>query len=801
MNFRILGLAACLLPAVLFAQPFQWTTFTSTSSIVAMTPVGDRLWTATEGGLAGYDVTTGRFDIYTNTRGLLVNRTAAVGEDAAGFVWAGLSNGLITRINPQTGAVRQIDDLQQGGVFEITDILAVGEEVFVAGNNGIYRFSYFPAADNYRVRESIRVLGGFSSETRVTALAVAGGYLYAGTGIGLARASLASANLSQPSVWQNFAAPEGLPELAISKLQGYDDLLLIATANYVLHFDGTAFTTEASIGGVIGFSSRRHNGILWATNAVQVFVRDGQTGVWANYLPPLNGVTGVEVLEDGDRTDVVASLLDTPEGRGGLAFSTYPAATSWGVPRRAAGIGGNFITALWVDPSGRLWAGGASHTSGVYVRDAIDGTWTNYTASTGYSHPFFHRPMLSFINDDFGGIWASSQGGGIARFFGDTLFVYNTTDSASFYNADGVLKPRFAGIDGDPAYVESRLARDARGDLWVTNLEAANGVGLISIPREWIAEGNNSGPWTYHIPNPSNPPTGTGYVDQVIVDPLQRVWVGTGRNPVRSYVLDPRGSPSDTTRDTWLLYQPKDLQDAVTCFEDINPVVLDWDIDSQGYLWIGTVNGAYYTQGGIPQDLSQLRFICVVDLPVGRRVNAVHVDAQDNKWFGTDNGVAVLDKNFNWIHVFQTATSVSNQSDLIANEISAITSNPKTGEVWIGTADGLSRFTSPYVSSGGDFKELWPYPNPFRADGTQRMCIDPERLGERFDDLRIYTISGRLVRKLTWREMTAAERGGGCQGWDGRNDDQQLVAGGVYVLVASTTDGRSITGKVAVLGR
>ncbi len=801
MNVRILGLVACLLPAVLFAQAYQWTTFTSTSSVVAMTLAGDHVWTATEGGLAGYDLATGQFDTYTNTRGLLMNRTVAVGHDAAGFVWAGLTNGLITRVSPQTGEVRQIDDLQQGGVFEITDILPVGDEVFVASNNGIYRFSYFPAADNYRVRESIRVLGGFSSETRVSALAVAGGFLYAGTGVGLARASLASENLSQPSVWENFTTANGLVENAIREMQGYDDLLLIATSGWLARFTGGGFTTEAWVGGVTDFSDGRLNGNLWAANANQVYIRDGQTGLWANYNPHLNGVSGIEVLEFGDRTEVVASLMDGPQGRGGLVFADYPADSVWGEPRRAAGMGGNSITALWVDPEGRLWVGGGGHTSGVYVCSADEKTWTNYTRSTGYDYPFFRRAALSFVNDDFGGIWASSQGGGIARFFGDTVFVYNTTDSASFYDADGVLRPRVSGIVGDPTYVESRLARNVRGDIYATNLEAVNGVGLARIPREWIAQGNNRGPWTYHVPNPSNPPVGTSFVDQVIVDPLERVWIGTGRNPIRDYVLDPRGTPGDTVGDSWLLYQPKDRQDAVTCFEDISPVVLDWDIDAQGYLWIGTVNGAYYTQGGIPADLSQLRFICVVDLPIGRRVNAVHVDAQDNKWFGTDNGVAVLDKNFNWIHVFQTATSVANQSDLIANEITAITSNPHTGEVWIGTADGLSRFTSPYVSAGGDFKELWPYPNPFRADGTQRLCIDPVRLGERFDDLRIYTISGRLVRKLTWREMTATERDGGCQGWDGRNDEEQLVAGGVYLLVASTTDGRSITGKVAVLGR
>jgi hypothetical protein len=282
------------------------------------------------------------------------------------------------------------------------------------------------------------------------------------------------------------------------------------------------------------------------------------------------------------------------------------------------------------------------------------------------------------------------------------------------------------------------------------------------------------------------------------VDPLQRVWAGAGRNGARTFVIDRQGTPSDTSDDLWFAYLPADLRDPVTCYEEPNKEILTWAVDGQSYLWIGTINGAYYTQGGVPSDLSQLRFVCVVDLPVGHRVNAIHVDAHDNKWFGTDEGVAVLDKNFVWVHVFETAGSPDNRSGLVSNNVLAIASDARTGDVWIGTTDGLSRFSSPYVSAGGELDEVWPYPNPFRADGTQRLRVHPQRLGGRFDELRVFTVSGRLVRKLSWSEMTDPRAAGG---WDGRNDGGELVAGGVYLLVVSSNDGKSAVGKVAVLGR
>lgn len=74
------------------------------------------------------------------------------------------------------------------------------------------------------------------------------------------------------------------------------------------------------------------------------------------------------------------------------------------------------------------------------------------------------------------------------------------------------------------------------------------------------------------------------------------------------------------------------------------------------------------------------------------------------------------------------------------------------------------------------------------------MYVDSDDLGGRFDDLRVFTLGGRLVRELTWTEAIST-------GWDGRNSKGNLVAGGVYLVVATTADGHSATGKIAVLGR
>ncbi|RPH94465.1 hypothetical protein EHM69_07345 [candidate division KSB1 bacterium] len=782
---------------VLLAAPFEWTTFTSTSSVSDMTVLDGTIWTATSGGLAGFDPASGAFDIYTNTRGLAMNQCVAIGKDAHGYIWAGFSDSRITRVNPVTGDVKQVVDLA-GEVYDISAILDVGDEVFVAGNNGVYRFSYYTIVENYRVRESIRVLGTFPGETRVNCLAAAGGYLYAGTAIGIARASLSHPQLSAPAIWENWTtANSPLPENYINILQGYDSLLIAATWSWIITFRDSAVVHAQVLPGVANLSS---SAFAYAATETDVYrfhyAPQDPPHEWRRIGSAIQGIRGIDRLAVEESHFIFLGLRDTDQGRGGVVSGVETDTVIWDQPRRAPGIGGNYIGAMAVDPGGKLWVGGSGLTPGVYVRDGD--SWTNYSRSSGRSEYFFGAAPTGFVFDNHGGAWAASLGRGAAWFHGDSITYFNGYDSTGFALVNGQLTPRFSGIGDDPYYMETYITRSTAGDVFFGNLEAASRLSVVGVSHDWIQQGNHSEPWTYFSPKLQGQYSDYAAIGPVIADGLDRVWAGAGRNGTRTFVIDINQTVTDTSDDYWWAYRPGDRRDPTSCLEDIGSEVLSWTIDQQGYLWIGTTTGAYYTQGGVPYDIGQLRFVCVWDLPVGERVNAIHVDVHDNKWFGTNEGVAVLDKNFMWIHVFQTATSTENRSGLVSKNVLSITSNSRSGEVWIGTADGLSRYESPYVSAGGDLADLWPYPNPFRADGSQRLRVDPVKLGGRFDDLRVYTISGRLVRKLTWAQMTDPRSVGG---WDGRNDDGELVAGGVYLMVATSTDGKSAVGKVAVLGR
>lgn len=795
-----------LLPLAGFSQPLQWTTFTSTTNVRDLAPLNDDLWLATSGGAVRFDFDSQTFDVYTNTSGMAMNDCIAVGSDARGWIWVVLTDGRISRLNPQTGQIRQIDDLKDE-VYAVSEILKIGDDVFIGANNGIYRLTYFEILNNYRVQESIRVLGDFPSETAVTAMTEYNGFLYAGTGIGMARADLNAGNLSAPAAWETFQAAGGLPvhekpkirasrtvdnlpENEINALYASDasGLLWLATSGYVLTFDGTEFGEPMVRPGVIDFAEAGMNIYIATTDSV--FFRDiTYNSSWRGGGRVPSNIVGLEIFEPGSSEIIVVGLGDQTGVPGGISIaqdSTY----QWSDILSAPGVGSNEIADLGIDNNGNLWVSGGGVRPGIFRYNGQE--WKRYFLSDDNPQFYFNFTPRSFAFDNYGGTWAGSDGGGAIWIREDSVITFNEHDPLGF----GIDTFRVAGIYSNHAYAIARVTRAESGDIFITNRLSHMNRLLLRVPDEWISRGNHPDPWDWFTPS-STPAQSDMQIHEAIVDRYNRIWMGAAYDPgavFPSYAFDYNGTPSNAGDDTWFEYIPELYQDDFTCFNGIDDAVLDWDIDQQDYLWIGSSQGTYYSQGGVPFSFSYLHFVCLPDLPVGTAVRAVHVDGQNNKWFGTDGGVAVLDENFNWIHVFRTSDDPDYPSQLPSNSVTAVTSDPNTGDVWIGTSDGLSRLASPYIARGDDFDELWPYPNPYRADGSQRMFIDHQKLGGRFDDFHIFTISGSLVRELSWSEMIDT-------GWDGRNDDGELVAGGVYLLVASSSNGKAVTGKIAVLGR
>ena len=206
----------------------------------------------------------------------------------------------------------------------------------------------------------------------------------------------------------------------------------------------------------------------------------------------------------------------------------------------------------------------------------------------------------------------------------------------------------------------------------------------------------------------------------------------------------------------------------------------DWvmcvSVDKDGALWVGTSSGL----DKFDPDFERFRTVPLPD-PLGPQVNDIAVDERNNKWIATSNGLGMVNSKGEFVEVFTTFNS-----KICANNVLRVKIDKKTGDVWVGTDNGLSRFESGIGAPAENLSQVVPFPNPFiLQDGTEILTFD--RLPYPAE-VRIFTVAGELIK-----EIKSGNR------WDGKNEAGELVASGIYLFHIQDPSGKSAVGKIAVI--
>ena len=172
----------------------------------------------------------------------------------------------------------------------------------------------------------------------------------------------------------------------------------------------------------------------------------------------------------------------------------------------------------------------------------------------------------------------------------------------------------------------------------------------------------------------------------------------------------------------------------------------------------------------------------------GVSISSIAVDGGNRKWFGSDNAGAFLISadNMQQLQSFTTANS-----KLISDNISYITINPTSGEVFFLSDRGLCSYISdasePAESMDDD--TVYAYPNPVTPDYTGLITIT----GLTFDaDVKITSSNGALIAE--------GRSNGGMFTWDGKDKNGKRVASGVYMVITATSSGsKGTVCKIAVI--
>ena len=89
-----------------------------------------------------------------------------------------------------------------------------------------------------------------------------------------------------------------------------------------------------------------------------------------------------------------------------------------------------------------------------------------------------------------------------------------------------------------------------------------------------------------------------------------------------------------------------------------------------------------------------------------------------------------------------------------------------------------------------------PYPNPFIPNGSSEVTLSYELPARDDAQVRIYNMTGTLVRTL---QNGTLDGGPQTALWDGRDSEGNIVASGAYIFSVQTGQSGSIQNKIMVV--
>jgi len=739
----------------------QWKSFTDMKSVRGAVQVGSSIWAATSGGVFVFDTISEQYKKFNHSNGLSSNDIRCIAVEPGNRIWVGGANGFINTYNLQTGvwstinANRPNDNSQIG----VQDFFLKGDTMFIATVFGVmpFKISKWEFGDTY-------ASFGFLSSPVVKCVLTNESHIFVGTDRGLAVAPLTALNLSTPDSWMIYTSFSGLSSNSITTMTLLRDTLVIATDKGVgYHINGSF--------GVVGSLSGKPISDLSVDCGKLFILRNEGSGFLVESLSSLTEASQVVVVNSSVQGSsfVPASSLWIGTTSSGLTRQT---ASGWNY-YSPNGPKSNLFTSLAVDDNGVLWAASGSNThAGFYrynpsLQENIQ--WKNFS--------FFGDGSYKVSLGARRSVWVSSWGDGVVEVVGDTV-----QRKLNYYSP--VRLP--SAVSGDSDYVVTiGVSVDNDGKVWIINLNIVTGRSLLRL--------NDDGTATY-FDNQYPGYTSDGWFNSMVIDRNGTKWIA-GDLPGQ-----PKNDPNKLNG--VYLFNESPVLSGISFYPATNGywghlskddglksnIVLSFVIDLDGAVWIGTSEGVtIIPDPQYPKQYSQCFALLAYAPPY---VQTIAVDALNNKWIGTSNGVFVV--NSDGTQLLQTYNVASTNDQLLANDVRSIAIDQKRGIVYFGTEQGLSSLAIEPVQTNQSYSQLEIGPNPFILPSDQPLTI---RNLVAVSTIKVMTVSGFVVTQFE-------AQGGGRAFWDGRDKNGALVSSGIYFIVAFTENGsQTVTGKVAVIRR
>jgi ligand-binding sensor domain-containing protein len=705
-----------------------------------------RIWVATTGGVYSINIAGTEIEYYRNIGQMLdIDITSIKFNPATEELYIGSKNGYLDILDNE-GNWSHITDIlnQKFSDPRINDIAFDGDKAYIGGGFGLTVFDTKKKVFD----ETVRRFADFNTNIPVNRIIIENKNIWIATTSGIASANMNSI-LSNPDNWNGYPLKSGLFETSIKdiaidrgicyamsdkfitklvdgKLEEFKQTADIFTSIISTSYTGLQYTTLFS---VVDSTNNpiimQHPDLVYGSKP---FIFNNKIGYIVKYQK-----SGIGIYYDGDFHHF---LPDSPLS--------------------------NVSRDLAVDNDGNLWIATDEDPNGRGIAKFDGISWQNFTTKL--------YPVMG--GDNYYKITVSPDGRIAAGNYGNGLLVIEPKDNDFVFKHFNRANSALTGLSGAEDYIVCGKPRfDSKNNIWVPILgNESIGPALVAFDSEYKSYG-------YQNTRNSN----QRFFSSLAIDFYGTKWVGGSRIEGLGMLYYNEKGKFDNSLGSYSGFITQ--SDYPNMPDNTHSSI---EVDKNGFVWIGTPRGlaVISNPGSVTQNTPTVNVRNLNRLIGEQSINYIMVDAQNNKWLATNNGVWVINSDGS------DTVGVINKSNsfLPTNEIISLGYNSITGQIYFGTKLGIYEAKSLSVQPSSEYS-IKCYPQPFNTTKEKELIIEGL---EEFSDLRIVSLSGSLVKQFFTNSKKTI--------WNGKDDNGNIVPSGVYLILAtSSTTKHSSVQKIAVV--